>query len=217
MGIMQRANIEAAATVKTAPSPLVIAASAGRQSIAALLLEARALVNASDGRGCRPLPCAAMIGKSDLCRFLLDNDADVDSRGTNGMLPTVQDSERRDIETETGATALSIAAASGDIHLIQLLLERKANCELVDERGLTPLLVSARGGYHEICTSLLTARANVDALEVESLKTALVLAAGANHSKICSALLNARAAVDAQTATGVTALHAAAANGHEEV
>merc|ERR1712150_41393 len=60
--IKQRASIEAATSLKNAPSPLVTAAAAGRQSVAAPLLEARALVNASDGRGCRPLPCAAIIG-----------------------------------------------------------------------------------------------------------------------------------------------------------
>merc|ERR1712217_237931 len=102
--------------------------------------------------GRRALPCAALGGSPEVCRILLDAGADVNARGTGG----------KGSEGE-GVTALSIAVATGNATLMDLLLQAGANLEMVDERGLTPLLSAAVLGRVDALKTLIAARANADA------------------------------------------------------
>jgi hypothetical protein len=60
----------------------------------------------------------------------------------------------------TGATALMRAAKGGDIDAVKLLIAHKANIELPNEDGITPLMVAAGMGHganegaHKISESL---------------------------------------------------------------
>jgi len=202
------ANLEPTAG-KAGTSPLVAAAGQGRAPLGRTLLTAGADLNAADLQGRRPLTSAALIGSGAFYQLLVEKGVEVNARGTAGSTGPGT--------SHKGVTALSIAAASGDIAAVRLLLQAKADLELVDERDCSPLLVAAREGNKAMCEMLLAGRADVNARQAESAKTALLFAAGIGNVDVCATLLAARADLEARTDTQVAALHAAAANGHEEV
>jgi len=210
----RRANLEATTSVARAPSPLVVAASAGHRSLVALLLEARAEPNAADGAGRRALPCATATGYIELCQILLEGQADVEGRSLSGKPNAPGDENGKD---GGGVTALSIAAAIDRPRLVELLVGAGADHEVSDERGLSPLMAAAKAGGAETCALLIAARAAVSAREKAGGKTVLLFAASSGHRHVCEMLLAARADVHECARTGVAALHAAAANGHSEV
>jgi uncharacterized protein len=87
-----------------------------------------------------------------------------DDRGADGMLTV-------------GATPLLRAAKAGDVAAVRLLLEYKANVELPNTNGITPLLAAAGIGSSGLDTR---GRYKTEADAAESVK--LLLAAGANVS-----------------------------------
>jgi ankyrin repeat protein len=97
----------------------------------------------------------------------------------------------------TGATPLMRAAKGGDVAALKLLLEYKANVDLPNEEGVTPLMVAAGMGHGANPTR---GRYKTDADGAECAK--LLLDAGAN--------INGRARGQ------LTALHSAAMQGWDD-
>ena len=52
-------------------------------------------------------------------------------------------------------TALHFAARRGDRAMISVLMCARANINVIDQKGETPLLVACRAGRFEICTLLI--------------------------------------------------------------
>lgn len=142
---------------------------------------------------------------------------------------------------------LTLAACGGHVELANLLIERGANLEEVNDEGYTPLMEAAREGHEEMVALLLAHGAEVNAQTDETQETALTLAccggflevahflirAHADIEKGCSTplmeasqeghldlvkyLIKQGSDVQAMTGTGDSALTYACENGHTDV
>jgi ankyrin repeat protein len=142
------------------------------------------------------LLAAAVAGKADQIKLLLD--AGVDKNATD----------------KDGMTALHTAAVLGDVPVVTMLLAHGANTEAKEvQGGLTALHLAAFGGHSAVVSKLLVAAAKVDARSADG-RTPLYFAAAKGHVETASLLLANHADKDAKTADGATLLQTAAAAGH---
>ncbi|KAL9634777.1 MAG: hypothetical protein Q9164_003884 [Protoblastenia rupestris] len=114
-----------------------------------------------------------------------------------------------------GETAICRTARISSNHALQFLLNAKADCNLQNDDGQTPLSCAAAEG-NEVGLDLLLQRPNIkiDFSDLEN-RTALFRAAEAGHTKCVKALLAKGAQTEVQSKEGQTALSIASANGHK--
>ena len=93
--------------------------------------------------GPTPLFMAALTGRLEVARLLLDARADKE-------------------KSEAHSTPLFVASQQGHRELVQLLLEANANKDSTNEEGATPLLKAAERGHAEVARLLLEAGASKD-------------------------------------------------------
>jgi ankyrin repeat protein len=179
--ISHGADIEAVGELQ-GMHPLHLAVDAGSRSTIEVLLDAGADVMAVDGIHKTALVRAAIAGKKDILKLLLDYDAPVDQRdevtgqtaliaaansGQVGSVVTLLDAgadiNARDFRGKSAiwyATNDDSYKQAGGPVLLKLLAERGANLESPDNTGMTPL-AWARAGfgqleiYHEIASVLI--------------------------------------------------------------
>jgi ankyrin repeat protein len=108
------------------------------QELIKLLLENRANVNEQDNNSQAPLFEACMRGNVESARLLLEHNADVD-----------------DVETIYGNTALHAAVGSGNLKLVELLVENKADMSFKNKQQRDAVAEAACEGKHEILSFLL--------------------------------------------------------------
>ncbi len=84
----------------------------------------------------RALLVAALTGRKDIVKVLLDNGAEVDTRADDGRTP------------------LMLAAAKGDADLVAALLAVGAEPTLVDKSGATAAALAAAKGYNDLANRL---------------------------------------------------------------
>jgi len=116
---------------------------------------------------------------------------------------------------DSGESALAVAAASGKLAMVRILLKAGAD----PNSGYTtrlPLSAAAVGGFVDIVEALIKAGVDLN-LRGEEGETALIDAAGAGQKAIVQQLLDAGAAAFLQDREGHTPMLAAAKNGHHEV
>ncbi|KAI1173785.1 ankyrin repeat-containing domain protein [Nemania sp. FL0916] len=104
-----------------------------------------------------PLHYAALVGKLDLCRVILEKGASVDAREDHDFTPLMFAAMRGQLETcnllldfgadinadaYKGRTALSEACAYGGSETTELLISKGADLEASGEDGLTPLILT---------------------------------------------------------------------------
>lgn len=167
-------------------TPLHHAARSSDAGVAALLLDAGALLDACNNAGYNPLGVACAGGNWRLARFLLE-------RGARS-------------EPDGGQPAL-LAAANGEDEIagVQLLLKHKAK---VDARGAdqrTALMQACEAGNPEIAGVLLDAHADADARDAQGM-TALMHAAAAGSESVLPRLAKARPDANAVDNEGRNAL-----------
>ncbi|CAG7816023.1 unnamed protein product [Allacma fusca] len=115
-----------------------------------------------------------------------------------------------------GRTPLHLAAASGHVEAVELLLKKGADVEVCDfQQKATPLMCAAGCGSLPVVEMLLTHGANVNA-GFESGKTALHWAVQAESVGCVKKLLESGALQNPPAAYSETALHVAASIGHLE-
>ncbi|KAI1180646.1 hypothetical protein F4777DRAFT_528793 [Nemania sp. FL0916] len=90
------------------------------------------------------LALAAALGKTSIVEYLLEQNANVNSR-----------------DPKYGETALHLASRNGHIEVVDLLLSRHAAVNLEGRNGLSPLHLAARYARTDIAASLLDAKANL--------------------------------------------------------
>ncbi len=136
------------------------------------LLAANAKVEAADNRGRTALFHAAVEGKEDAMRILLDKKA-------NG-----------NVKENDGATPLFQTVYNGKLAAARLLVDRGVDVNLADANGTTPLMVAAEGTAYikddsaAFVSLLLSHKANREAIDGHG-KTALQLATeGKNDAAI---------------------------------
>ena len=138
---------------------LMAVARTGNVEAARLLLKARAKVDAREQWGGQTaLMWAAARGQPDMVRLLLAHGADVDARGS------VRDWERH-VTAEPrpkgmnrgGFTPLLYAAREGCVACARRLLAGKADIDLADPDGITPLLLAMLNLRFDVAKLLIEA------------------------------------------------------------
>lgn len=117
-----------------------------------------------------------------------------------------------DALSQSGFTALVVAASNGHVTTVEALLEGGA---AIDHSGgaIAALHAAAGKGHVKVVEVLCERGASVDALSRSSGFTPLMYAAQAGHAACVAELLRAGSCAKAIGRTGYTALHAAAFNG----
>jgi ankyrin repeat protein len=135
---------------------------------------------------------------------LFENDADV-----NRQLETARRLIKLgcpvDEQWPDGMTALIIAAGSGNLGAVELLLDAGANVHLTDRRGQSALMCAAKGGDRGVVEELIECEAHLDQKDRDG-KTALIFAAILGHAPVVKALLAHGASIDEGDRSGQTAL-----------
>jgi ankyrin repeat protein len=144
--------------------PLFLAIHSGREKFAVFLVEHGVNPNAVDQRGMTPLHYALQQGISDLdgalhdtryaaldflfrpnmaelVKVLLDRGADPNCRILK-RVPPLTNNDRPTISL-VGATPFLLAAATGDVAVMHLLLAKGADPSLTTDDGTTPLMAAA--------------------------------------------------------------------------
>jgi ankyrin repeat protein len=117
---------------------------------------------------------------------------------------------------EYGATALSVACASGNMPLITLLLDAKADPNAPLLSGETPLMTASDKGHVDAVRALLAHGADVNLKERKGGQTALMWAVADNYAEIVRLLVERGADVRARSNGDFTALLFAAQQGNTE-
>ncbi|CAL1541509.1 unnamed protein product [Lymnaea stagnalis] len=104
---------------------------------------------------------------------------------------------RREVDVNSkeskGWTALMFATTSGDIEIVQQLIETGANLNAQNEEGWTALMLAARHKHVDICKHLITKGASVNLTERHGL-TALMISSIIGNKEIVKAITETSAA-----------------------
>jgi ankyrin repeat protein len=222
---------------KNLEETLIEAVDGGDLAVARTMLEQGAKADARNDRGWTPLMIAAMAGRVDMAKLLVEKGADVNARSTS----------------KTGSTVLCFATESDNPELLALLVDHGADVNgrsrnlmsplynaatkqkkaaasylishgaRLDELGFlnevgerfTPLMGAGLMGDREMAKLLLDHGANVEATNRLG-DTALKLSAKKPYPDIVKLLIERGANVNAKGPNGHTALIYAAYNGHME-
>lgn len=99
------------------------------------------VINTLNGSGYSTLILAVYRGNIPVAEYLAPRVNNINHNSGNG-------------------TALAAAALKGNVQMVKLLLENKANPDLADGTGMTPLLYAAQFDNKDIITLLLKYKAN---------------------------------------------------------
>ncbi|MCY1016677.1 ankyrin repeat domain-containing protein [Pyxidicoccus sp. MSG2] len=161
--------------------PLQAAASQGSRDIVELLLARGVDPAGVDGWGQSALHVAALHGHTELVRRFLELGVDVNQRARRATSDKVP--------ARPGATGLHFACGAGQLAALEVLLEKGAAWDAVDERDLTGLHeVAARSGSVEVARRLLELGCAVDALDCLG-QTPLMLALAYKRTALASLLV----------------------------
>jgi len=108
-------------------------------------------INTLNHMGFSPLILACYRGNAPVAEFLAKNVSNINYNSSNG-------------------TALAAAAVKGNTALVKVLLENKANPNLADGQGMTPLLYAAQFDNKEIVALLLHYKADKNMADNEGKK-----------------------------------------------
>ena len=157
----------------SANTPLMIASEGtayipNNTPFVAALLTANAKVDAQDSRGRTPFYRAAVEGKEDAMRLLLDKSANPNAKATDGSTPLIE------------------AVTYNKINAATLLLDRGADANLADANGTTALMIAAEGNSYikspaDVISLLLSHGAKKDPMDSQG-RTALDRATEAKNT-----------------------------------
>ncbi|HUA82137.1 MAG TPA: ankyrin repeat domain-containing protein [Dyella sp.] len=170
----------------------------GEATIAAMLLDAGASIDAVNQAGASPLSIACRAANWPLVQFLLERGAKVFQAG--------------------GEPALVAAAgiAEDDITGVKMLLKHRAAVNVIDARQRSALMVAAAEGHEQIVRTLCGAHADVNLTDHHG-STALMEAARAGAVGVVALLADAQADARARDHHGRDALTLACQSPHAQV
>jgi len=117
---------------------------------------------------------------------------------------------------DSGTTLLHVAAAAGQVPVIELLIAKDADIEALDARSRPPLLYAATCRRSSAARCLLGHGANILHKDVDG-HTALHRAAESDRAKTVALLIKHGAEVNTKLQHGTTPLHSALLLGFEDV
>jgi|TARA_Y100000310_G_scaffold271183_1_gene285566 cytohesin len=203
---------------------LVDACKRGDLVVARELLDAGVSIESINIHGKTCLMLAAGNGHLNLVRLLLDRAANVNARSPAGdtalidcFVPEISRmlltrGSEVNVYGANGHSALSRAASSGDLSLVQDLLRHDAEIEPPGGNGLAPLQTAAASDRIDVATFLLQRGANVNYRDRALGGTPLSDAATRASAEMVSLLLAHGADVRIVNERGDIALHNAAGN-----
>jgi len=113
-------------------------------------------------------------------------------------------------------TPLLVAAAQGDLEMVSLLVQNKANIREVDGQSRTALHLAASSGHESVVSFLIDRGADINARN-KSGSTPLKSAAFAGNEKMVSLLIKKGANVNEQSKWGIKPLAVAITEKHSKV
>lgn len=159
------------------------------------------------GDGATALHLAAAHGYLDICRDILDADADPNAFDRKHHMPLHRAAHGDHVETasllvtfaanvsgcERGSdTPLHVASLHGNLPMAQMLARYAADVDATRHDGVRPLHLAAEGGHGAICLLLLGCRACPDG-GGDAAETPFMLAFKKARPQCCRALLDAGA------------------------
>ena len=177
-------------------TPLHHAARSTDPGVAALLLDAAAVIDALDEEGRSPLAIACQSGNWRMAKFLVERGARVHPSGGQPVLLAAAAPEEDDpagvqfllrqkaaidARGREGRTALHGAAMAGHADIVAALLDAGADPALRDDDGLDAWLLAARTGRQPVMEALLAAGSDLQGVDGEG-RDALMLAVAAGQA-----------------------------------
>jgi ankyrin repeat protein len=150
---------------------LMTASRVGAKDIVLYLIGAGANVNARNGFGDTALMYAALSGQTEICKILLDHNAEFDHDGWNPLIYAAGGGHDDivlmllaldcdiDAASANGTSALMMAAQGGHTKTVKLLLEHKADFTLINDAGKTAMSWAAARKHSDIVALLKAAGA----------------------------------------------------------
>lgn len=176
-----------------------LAASEGQLSIIVSLMTLKIIdINLRNALGDTMLHCSARCGRSNVARYLLSQNVNVDTVNNNKNTP------------------LALASKSGHISTVQLLLSKGANPNSKNEFGNSPLFFAAINGHSQVVKTLLMNNSKVNITNSEG-NVPLIFASDKGHLSVVTQLVIHGANVNAQNSDRDTALMFASMNGHIDI
>lgn len=155
---------------------LMFAALSGDPKVTSLLVRAGARTDSKAKLGWTALALAAVKGYTDVAEVLLGAGANQGVRDAYGWTPLMRAVDRRRtdfvrlllespgadlaVRQEDGATALHIAAATGDLEIVRLLVEHGADRSAENRHGNTAAETARSADFAEIAAYLEGADSN---------------------------------------------------------
>jgi len=168
----------------------------------------------------------------ELLKILLDNGADVDSRGkSSGATALMVASElgyvkivkllieggaNIDFITQNRLNALKIASQYGHIEIVEILINYGANLNVQNQFGVNALMTASQKGYIKIVRLLIENGANLDLVNNRGF-SALMSSLVESFTDVSKLLIESGANLDIQSLIGETALMLASQHGHTEI
>ncbi|XXH02274.1 hypothetical protein Hte_008643 [Hypoxylon texense] len=222
--------------------PLVKAAEGGHADIVAELLKRNANPNGRNRNGQTALFSACMKGHNKVVEILLRGRASVEVQDKEGRSPLLFLASEKpgkgkkwtietlklllshganiEVKDQIGRTPLLWAATNGNIDLVRILLENRADITATNNRGRTALHLVAESNHrdqHEEMVRLLLSYGADSCAVSDGGWMPLHNAAQSGYAPVVALLLEADAFVNAELSNGMTPLHWAAFNGFEEI
>jgi palmitoyltransferase ZDHHC13/17 len=142
-----------------------------------------------DSDGIPPLHWAALNGRLNVCKYILEYGIDVDTTGGDQSAP-----------------ALHWAICKGHMSIIALFMRFGADWKLTDQQGYNALHVAAQNGQEMILLYLKTCGADLNSTD-SSGRTPLLWAAYRGHAATVETLINEHVDLDQSDDSGRTPLH----------
>lgn len=202
----KKANPNEANITNTGSTSLMIAAEQGNKAILTLLLDHGAILETQNKKGMTAFFLAVQHRRLQIVTSILER------------IPEQRKTNLIEARIKAAVTALLIAVDNGDLDMVTVLLQNKANPNARDMgSGTTPLTLACSLRHTEIAKLLVEHKADSNKIDSKTTATPLIVAAKFGELKMVEFLLSKQANPNQPDLKGRTPLHNAAARGHESV